>query len=430
MKNYTFKIHIFEKLILLIILFIPFQQSLTLQIGATVRISDIIICVIFPLMIFKQLEIKRKIIYINAFYLYMLINNLIMTFMLNDSIKYGISTLRLDQHSRSFINIATCLVAIMAYSIGVYIGKYDNIFQKVMKLWSEIIIFLSIYVIIQFIILNVFGDWLHLPGEHLNENTSYAFGLRRAYGFSIEPGALGNLLFFSFLIIFQLLENNKLKKMTLFFCLIAIFCSMSSIAIISAVILIFLLICKKNLSIVYKILVALLLIILIFIMFNNSYLYTATFDKILGDNFSKMDRLTNSIILIRMFCKYPILGVGFGNYGALRNLFSYNTMFQYKGIYDSTNIFYPGLLGELGVLGTILFVKFIVNKFNELKVINKSTLLFIVPFLIIISTMPFITFNYMAIGLGIIYGRYLVYSVDIVDINNNKLNNLKCNSRE
>lgn len=407
MKNYNYRINIFKDLIMIIILFIPFQQSLTLQVGATIRISDIIICLLFFFMILKKIKTREKVIYINMFYLYMLLNTVTVSFLLNDLIKYGISTLSFDESSRILTNIATALIAIMSYSVGAYIGRNNNIFNKVINLWTKIIIFLSIYVIVQFVALNTIGYWMHLPGEHLNENTSYAFGLRRAYGFSIEPGALGNMLFFSFILIFNLLEDGKLKKVSLLFCVIAIFCSVSSIALISIIIFMILLIYKKNLKLKYKILTTIAFVILIFVIFNNSFLYTAIIDKIAGNNFSKMDRLANSTILKRMFYEYPVLGVGFGNYGALRNLFSYDTLIEYKNFYDMPNSFYFDIFGELGIVGVILFIKFIMNKVDELKAINKNVVLFIIPFLVLISPSSSIALDYMAIGLGIIYGRYL-----------------------
>lgn len=410
------EINILNVLIISIILFMPFQQAFTLQVGATIRIADLLIAILFFILFFLQFNKKEKIVNINIFYLYMLINTIIISLYLNNFINEGLATLS-SAKSRTIVNIFTALVAIFAYSIGTYIGKVNVIFSKVIKLWTKIIIFISIYAIIQFIVLNTLGTWFHIPGEFLNEETSYAYGIRRAYGFSIEPGAFGSLLLFSFILIFNFLESCKLKNISLFFCLIAIFCSMSSVALITLIVFILLLIYKKGLKFKYKVMLTFALIILIFIVFNNSSLYSAIIDKLAGGSYSKVDRLTNSSILTKMFLDYPIFGVGFGNYGALRNLYATNTLIQYKAFYDMPNSFYFAIIGELGIVGVGLFIKFIKDKIIQLKKMNKSVILFIIPFLILISPSSSITSNYIALGLGIIYGRYLY----VFSKKNNKL---------
>ncbi|MED4962655.1 O-antigen ligase family protein [Heyndrickxia coagulans] len=396
----------FEALVALIIIMLPFQQILTLQVGLTIRISDLIIGIAFILMFLTYLKKGQK-LYFNIFFLYLLFNTMLMTVLLNDQIKYGISTFDSSVTTRTLINIFGVIIAIMAYSIGVFIGKKDYIFIKIIKLWSKMIIFLSFYVFIQFLVINITGTWIHLPGEHLNEITSYAYGLRRSYGFSIEPGALGNLLVFSFLLIFTYLEKSRLKNITLVFCLVAIFCSMSSIAIITIVSFVFLGMLSKKMPMKYKILLITLLTFTILLIFNNKFLYTATVGKVFEDNYSKLDRTTNSVILKNMFIDHPIFGVGFGNYGALRNLYSANTEFPYRNFYDMPNSFYFELMGELGIVGTIFFLIFAIKLFIYVKKSKKNPILIILPFLLLITPSSNITANYLAIGLGIIYGRYL-----------------------
>jgi len=400
----------FEVLIALIIIMLPFQQILTLQVGLTVRISDLIIGIVFIFMFLTYLKTGQR-LYFNMFFLYLLLNAMLMTVLLNDQIKYGISTFDSSVTTRTLINIIGVAIAIMAYSIGVFIGKKAHIFIKVIKLWSGMIIFLSIYVFIQFLVINITGTWIHLPGEHLNEITSYAYGLRRPYGFSIEPGALGNFLAFSFLLIFTYLENSRFKNITLVLCSIAIFCSMSSIAIITIVSFAFLGMLSKKMPLKYKMLLVALLIFIFFLIINNKFLYAATVGKVFENNYSRLDRTTNSVILKNMFIDHPIFGVGFGNYGALRNLYSANTEFPYRNFYDTPNSFYFELIGELGIIGTILFIIFAIKLFFFVKKSKKNPILIIFPFLILIIPSSNITANYLAIGFGIIYGRYLFSSV-------------------
>lgn len=406
-SNYheQYKNHFFEFIIVLIILFIPFQQSLTLQVGPTIRISDILICILFPLMILASFAGKKRLIYINAFYLYLLINTVVMSYLLKAPITFGSAIVA--GGNRMLINVATCAISLMAYSIGVFIGKDNHTFNKVIRLFSKIIIFLSIYVFIQFIALNTVGSWIHLPGEKLNDGTTIAYGLTRAYGFSIEPGALGNLLMFSFIFIYTFLDNGRLKKIALTVCAVAVFSSMSSIALITIITFIFLVICKKNFKTRYKIIIALLFIFMIFMLFNNSFLYSAVIDKITGDGYSKLDRLGNSQILTNMFYKYPIAGIGFGNYGALRNSYAMGTFIKYKIFYDMPNSFYYELIGEVGIIGVILFINLIFKLIKQLKKIDKNVFLFIIPFLLSIAASSSINMNYIAIGLGIIYGKYI-----------------------
>jgi O-Antigen ligase. len=394
---------------MIIILFLPFQQAFTLQVGATVRIADIFICILFALMLLKNVGQGVKVVYINSFYIYLLLNTIIMSFLLRGLINDGLNTL-LSVNSRNVTNILTALVAIMAYSVGVYIGKYNKIFEKIIKLWTKLILFLSVYTIIQFLFLNIIGYWPHLPGEVVNVGATLAFNLKRAYGFSIEPGAVGTLLVFSFILIYNFLNSCLLKKISLLFCIIAIFCSVSTVAIVSIVVFILLsILFDSSIKIRYKILILALLVLMIFLIFNIDNLHSAIIDKLLGTGQSKMDRLSNGVILKRMFLKYPISGIGFGNYGALRNLFSDGTLTPYKSFYDATNSFYFGILGELGLIGVLLFAKFAIDKMRQVKFVNKKIILTILPFLLLISPSSTITPDYMAIGLGMIYGRYLEY---------------------
>lgn len=409
MNRYHREVNVFEILIMIIILFLPFQQAFTLQVGATVRIADIFICIVFALMLLKDVGQNVKLVHINSFYLYLLLNTIIMSILLSNLINNGLNTL-LSANSRTITNILTAIMAIMAYSIGVYVGNYNRIFEKIIRLWTKIVLFLSIYTVIQFLFLNVVGYWPHLPGEVVNVGATLAFGLKRAYGFSIEPGAIGTMLVFSFILIYNFLDSCLLKKITLLFCIIAIFCSVSTIAIVSIVVFIlFSVLFDSNLKIRYKILILVLLTLMIFLIFNIDNLHSAIIDKLLGTGQSKMDRLSNGIILKRMFFKYPIFGIGFGNYGALRNLFSDGTLTPYKSFYDATNSFYFGILGELGLAGIVLFIKFIIDKTRQIKAIHKKVILTVLPFLLLISPSSTITPDYMAIGLGIIYGRYLEY---------------------
>lgn len=420
-----------KKTILIATFLLPFQQAFTLNIAGTVRISDILYVSAFVGLVIKML--RSKIGYITkenigsfikvsckklscklkhnigiVYFVYLTLGSGIIGFYLRDDIKNGLATLGVYNQSRLLVNVFTPLVALLVFIIGNYAGNQNKeFFQRILQVWSKALTLLSIYVIIQFVVINITGEWMSIPGEVLNYNTSFAYGIRRPWGFSIEPGALGSFLFFSYLMILNYLDKSILKRNTIIVSTIAILFSFSSIAIFAIlslwVILVF--INWKHFKSRNKIFFVLLIFVSIIIALTNNTIFDATIGKVFVANTSKLDRQANMQILIRMFRRYPVFGVGAGNFGALRNLFSQSTLYPIKDFYDMPNVFYYGMLAEQGIVGSTLFIIFGKKLWKAAKTIGASAIIWLVPLAILIFTSSTIALDYMVFGFGLVIGQ-------------------------
>jgi len=421
-----------NRTILVATFLLPFQQAFTLNVAGTVRVSDLLyvsalIGIIFKklypklnynLKLIKGLSIKilfkKLCAYLKTnigvvYFAYLALGSVVVGFLLRSDIQIGLATLGDYNKSRLLVNVLTPLIALMIFIIGNYSGNQDEkFFQRILRVWAKALMLLSIYVIAQFIVLNIIGVWIKMPGEVLNYGTSFAYGIRRPWGFSIEPGALGSFLVFSNLMVFVFLKKSVLKKKTIIISSIATLLSFSSIAIFAIMTLwIYLIFMNWNkLKKRNKVFIILLVCLSIIIALTNNTIFDATIGKIFVENTSKNDRQGNIQILIKMFMKYPLFGVGAGNFGALRNLFLQGTSLPIKNFYDITNVFYYGMLGEQGIFGTILFVIFAKQLWRSAKTIGKSPLLWLLPLAVLIFTTSTIALDYMAFGFGLVIGQY------------------------
>lgn len=400
-----------NKIIMLAVIMLPFQQALTIQVGATLRISDLLFILVFILILIFYLNKRINIVplfrNIGSLYLvYLLISTTVCTVMYWDKINVGLSTL-INESNKVAINFSQIILSLMILTVGYYITKNNQVqlFAKIMRVWTFSLIFTSIYIIIQFIILNSVGVWFHLPGEVINEGATFAYGLRRPYGFFIEPGDAGRFLVVSIIMIMFFLENSKIKNIAIYAGVIATFSTLSSIAIFSITSMIFIqTFFNKKVRINIKIALLFLVLGIISAAYLNDFLYQASFGKITEENFSKIDRLNNGTILTKMFLDNPISGIGYGNFGALRNLYGTGTEIPYKEFYDKPNILPYGTLGEQGVIGFILLLMVFYKVHQKIKGNKKQSLLFIIPFIIVFFTSGTILYNYAVLSIGLILG--------------------------
>ena len=420
-----------KKTILVATFLLPFQQAFTLNVAGTVRVSDILYVSalvglvikllleklnhnlklnkgLFIEIIFKKLNyyFKRNIGVV--YFAYLALGSVAVGFFLRNDIQSGLATLENYNKSRLLVNVLYPTIALLIFLIGNYAGNQNKeFFQKILQVWAKALMLVSIYVVIQFIVINITGSWIKMPGEVLNYGTSFAYGIRRPWGFSIEPGALGSFLFFSYLMVFVFLKKSMLQRNTIIISSIAILFSFSSIAIfaIIAVWILLIFINWKKLKTRNKVIIVLLISISIIIALTNNTIFDATIGKIFVENVSKSDRQGNIEILTRMFIKHPIFGVGAGNFGALRNLFSQDTLVPIKDFYDMPNVFYYGMLAEQGILGSILFVIFVKQLWRAAKKIGTSPVVWLLPLAVLIFTSSTIALDYMAFGFGLVIGQ-------------------------
>ena len=395
-----------------------FQQAFTVKLfGATLRISDVLF-VLIAFVIFLNMGFKKDNLYNNKLkiektYLYycvfIFISTIIMTLLLKDKLKLGTIGMEMSQFKQTVSSLFTPCVAFATYLVGAKISNgYKKInIQRILNVLCNTNVFLSIYSILQFFSVNIMGKWVHIPGETLNEGTTFAYGIRRSWGFFIEPGALGVFLVFNILLIYLLYNRNRKKKFIVI-CLdvCAVLCSFSSIALVSLILFLILLVLTNNvagISKTTKILILAVVATFILMVFVNPALNEAIITKIFkGDSYSMKDRSGNIEILKRMFENYPVAGVGFGNFGGLRNLYATGTLVEYKNFYDMPSVLYFEVIGEQGIVGGIFFLAIIKKMYFKIKSLNFPPLAILIPLLAVFTTSSHFIYNYLAFGIGII----------------------------
>ncbi|WP_169798690.1 O-antigen ligase family protein [Clostridium colicanis] len=315
----------------------------------------------------------------------------------------GNSTLVDNNLSRIYVNLLNPLISILYFILPyTHIYKFNSLrLKKVLTIQKKALNFLSIYTIIQFLILNITGQFIKLPGEKLNYGTSFAYGLRRPWGFMIEPGNLALFLMFNLIVIYLIDDNFKLNLINI----LALILTFSTNGLISIFVFILLLFNdRKGISLKQRILCLVLFLFFIFIIIDNEYFYRAVIEKLTTDSFSKVDRLNNKDILLKIFNDYKFFGIGHGNFGFYRNLYGFDTKIPYKDFFDLSNNFYFGVLADTGMIGFALLLVYFKDIYNKIKIINKNkSKKFIIVLLIMLIPMPTILFSYISFYIGIIY---------------------------
>lgn len=403
-----------------IVFFLIFQQSFTFQVGATIRLTDILIIVYFFFYLINKRKCNVNIpwnIYPLIYYLYIFMSYLILLYINKEIIFLGNSTLKENNLNKIYINLLNPLISILYFILPyTHIYKFNSLrLKKVLTIQKKALNFLSIYTIIQFLILNITGQFIKLPGEKLNYGTSFAYGLRRPWGFMIEPGGLALFLMFNLIVVFLIDDEFKLNLINV----VALIVTFSTNGLICLFVFMILLLNKrKALSVKQKMLYSVVFVVFIFMIFNNEYLYRALIEKLTTDNFSKVDRLNNKEILLKIFNDYKFFGIGHGNFGFYRNLYGIDTKIPYKDFFDLSNNFYFGVLADTGIIGVIILLIYFKDIYNKSKIINKhKSKVFIVILMIMIIPSSTILFSYFSFYLGIIYA----YSMNLYICINKKI---------
>jgi hypothetical protein len=393
------------------VVLIPFQQAFTLKVGGTIRLSDLMFMAVFLVLLVKILRKQwlppMQIKWGAMYFTYLIVASIAMTAYLNKEIATGLLTLVDYNRFRWVIGFMTPAIALTIFVVGSYVGSGAEFTERIVKVWAKVMILLSTYVMVQFFVVNIFGVWPKLPGEVLNFASTYAYGLRRPWGFSIEPGALASLLGVSLNAILLLMKPSRLRQVSVSMLTIAIVLSFSSVGLFALVVywgLVFTYNVKKLKPRTLVIISACIILSFVIILVND-HLFSATIGKLTGDNYSKLDRLTNTKILLRMFYEHPVLGIGSGNFGALRNLYSSGTPFPYREFYDMPNAFYPGILAEQGIIGAGLALMFLLSLGRSIRLLKASPVLFLTPILVLIAPSSTIAIGYIAFTFGLIISK-------------------------
>ena len=118
-----------------IVFFLIFQQSFTFQVGATIRLTDILIIVYFFFYLINKRKCNVNIpwnIYPLIYYLYIFMSYLILLYINKEIIFLGNSTLKENNLNKIYINLLNPLITIL-YFILPHAQNYNSDSLKLIK---------------------------------------------------------------------------------------------------------------------------------------------------------------------------------------------------------------------------------------------------------------------------------------------------------
>ena len=302
------------------------------------------------------------------------------------------------------------------YFFAFYISKTKKSLVKIIKISMIPLLIEALISIVQFFDQSSLGGILYFLGERAFNsqtpgiaNASVAGNLiLRPYGTFSHPNVLAGYLLLS--MAFILFLPRKEFKMIYFIPLaagtIALFLTLSRLAILLWVFAIFL---KIIISLKNKKTLIPLSLILIFslIIFSPYYL---RFNLNLGDQ-SITERIKLFQVAFEIFLKSPIFGVGVLNF--LPNL---NLVTNYHSLLQPVHNIYMLILTETGVLGFGFFIYILYLAFKKLNIKKDTSLFLVMVFLLILGFFDhyFLTLEQGQLFFSLVLGLCFVNSKSIV----------------
>lgn len=400
-------------------------------------------------------SLKDKRIKINTFMKYIFImvfilniSSIIMSMLLNSKlgVLYGETT-----YNTMLGNIVyySQLAVIFYYNFYVYNTLKIN---EIKKIFDFIVIFIIILGYMQIIIIyfpqiSKIYDFFNLG--NIIRDSSYILAINRIPLTCVEPASCGVLLgvlIIPYILSCTLIKNKTNKYYILLILIIPIAYWTKSSTVYIAIFInffIYIIICiikKKNL---YKLLI--LSYIVIILIFSNIFIISCfnsnenigvfetikyyLVEKVNSDeNLSTIHRKSTVINNLKIFKKYPLLGVGNGNQGFYYNenlpQFAYKSPETMKFYYGEKGVvsggaFFTAFLSGYGTLGVVLIIIFIKKSINIISIIkNKLNGLQYMYF------MGSITFLFLSTISADIVGDYITIFVLSVPLINKDVKNL------
>lgn len=104
---------------------------------------------------------------------------------------------------------------------------------------------------------------------------------------------------------------------------------------------------------------------------GTGYVESVVAAKLVGSSaISRIERLGLAVSGLHMFADHPLAGVGISQYGYLYNAYEYLSLGALSVFFDEKRIpgnVYVELLAELGIVGFVLFVAFLVRVYQHLR---------------------------------------------------------------
>lgn len=363
----------------LYLLFLPFTQALTINIGFPLKISEFVLFgLILVILVQGKLNPQMSLIFHKnktiLFFLFWVSLSYLVNFFWVYNYNFKIFPNRISPSIDSLLKLVYIFLAVSSYFISTaYISK--NI--SILKYWVHGAVLAALYGWYLFISSGFNLPYFKLIG--MDEDPQTLYGFIRCGTFK-EGNYFGLYLLISAVIAFYL-RKTRLA----IFLLASIISTFSSISIISAILFLLIILRKKILQKKVFIYSALILpfIILTFIQlkqtkFYNEYIVAklAEPSNVLSSrNISKVDRTLTARIAFNLGLNNPIFGVGPYNYGLHYDQYNdYETkianinndivdFFERTNKRAIPNNVYLELWAEYGIIGFIIFTLFLLNCF-------------------------------------------------------------------
>ncbi len=383
-------------LLLILLLFIPFREILSLYLGNYIKIiSDLIVIVIFLISVFNK-KIKLEFKKIDIIFILFLIIGFISTIFIN---KYNLSTYIIQIRS-------IAIYYILYFILRNYKFKKDdlNLFNNALKIIAIVLFVLSITEII-------FNKMILFPKQWAT-SIRYADNYLRSYSLFNNPNSFAIFTLFTYIFLNEF--DNKNNYLINILLTVSILLTMSRSTILFFVIYLAYNFFKKNYQIKKKLIPIICGIIVALsvnvlknaINYDNSrqntiddeiaeelkddYHNTEISDSLI-DRFGELKsknilnsssyngRIYSILKGLEIFLDHPLIGTGFGSYGSSASFFTTSKIYEH---YDIREDFYADndyikVLVETGLIGFIIYILFCLLLILE----NKKSIIIILIFL-------------------------------------------------
>jgi len=382
-------VSIFHKLFIMAYFSLPFTYALTINIGFPLKIYEMLFIVVAILLLLsdllnKSLSIKylkedRNILYsLVWFFVFYLVSTVVGIFLIITQIVTipDWATGRFGAVTGTMLELGYILLNIFVFIMSLYFGR--EIREKLVKSWLAGATLASLYSI-YLLIYSAMGKIPYkLPGMDFHYSPAIIANiLIIRQGTFMEGNFMGGFVVPSLVMAVYMYESTK-RRLYLLLSALFFFSILSTVSTISilSLILFIMLYClykfrriEQLTSVAFIFLLPLLIIGIIRTSFFKEVVLTKIFSTRESNSYmadSKLARINQAVTGLKIFCDYPISGVGPGNYGLYYNKFVYDKYYASENIKHIPNNIYVKLLSEGGIttfLTFILFIAFIFLKY-------------------------------------------------------------------
>ena len=413
----------------LFLLFLPFTQALTLNIGFPLKISELILFFLIFIALSKVKLTERRLFLLRKNWILILFLSWVtISFFVNSIWQYNYPLKQVPYRVNPIIDSLLRLIYIYLAIITLFLSAwYFSKKPNLLNYWVLGAIVAASYSWYIFVSSGLNIPYLKLFGM---EATPQAIGRFVRCGTFKEGNFFGMYLLLSAIIAFYL---NRTKAGI--FLMISIITTLSTATIVSAVI--FVLYLTRNFFLKKKVLkyaimsIPFIVVFLVFFIktpFYKEYVYSKISEpsnQVSRRNFSKVDRVLSARIGYKQGINNPIFGVGPYNYGLHYDKYNdadkyiinidewLSEFFRRKNKRAIANNVYLEVWAEYGIVGFIIFIMFLINTVivafrNKNDIITGGVVAMLISFNAFPSFIMLFLWSFLAIPYSINYKNRLI----------------------